>query len=309
MILPTPGWQVGVTQVCLSAAVQSDVSLRSVRLEVHLPTPLSDTPLASQTLYATRGVLKPELNSTLPLSPPQLTRLGALLHKTNPSTATTVLPRTAPNAGLSQPWSAFAEEEAEEGEAASVGARGSGSTSRFNLSRLGRRAKPTATAAKGAAMPAPASENVSGNAAPDPFASTSAALDAGSLLLSSGAARRSGGLSEVGAGGAADRGMGSSAARIEFVLVGDGWNGESTLGVGMVDLRQMLLSGEEKLLVGIELKDAFGQQSALVHASVVALQALRLAWWSHARHEHIGARHRSKEDQPLRSQRPRARQI
>ena len=284
-----------MTQLCLSAAMQSDVSLRSVRLQVHLPTSLSDTPLTSQTLYATRGVLKPELNSTLPLSPPQLTRLGALLHKTNPSAVTTVLPRTARNAGLSQPWSAFANEEEEEGESASAGARASGSTSRFNLSRLGRRAKPTATTAKGAAVPAPASENVSGNAAPDPLMSTSAALEVGSLLLSSGAAQQSGGLSERGASGAGYRGMGSSAARIEFVLVGDGWNGESTLGVGVVDLRQMLLSGEDKLLVGVELKDAFGQQSALVHASVVALQALRLAWWSHARHEHIGARHQTEQ--------------
>ena len=83
-------------------------------------------------------------------------------------------------------------------------------------------------------------------------------------------------------------GAGVSAACVQFVLRGDGYHGEKTLGVGSIDLRQMLLSGEEKLLVGVELKDVFSQQVALVHASVVALQALRLAWWSHARHEHIG---------------------
>ena len=77
-------------------------------------------------------------------------------------------------------------------------------------------------------------------------------------------------------------------ASMIFVLKGDGWQGETTLATGAVDLRQMLHSGEEKLLVGIELKNRYGQQAGLLHASVVCLQALRLAWWAHARHEHIG---------------------
>ena len=68
----------------------------------------------------------------------------------------------------------------------------------------------------------------------------------------------------------------------------DGYRGERTLGTGWIDLRQMLFSGEEKLLVGVELKDSYGQQAALLHVRVLALQALRLAWWSAARHEHIG---------------------
>ena len=286
-----PEIQIGASQLCLSAAMQADVSLRSVWLEVHLPPPLLSEPeadkgsplLSSQRLYATRGVLSPRITTSLTLTPHQLTRLGGLLHE---SPSATVLPRVAPRSPAGGVRSADGEG-VEAGRASPAAA--AGPASRFSFGILGRgRAK--ATAGKGGvAAGADGVENISGNGGRgvEPLAPSLASPSSSVSMLAGHGAH--GAASTLAVGGLmAAAGAGVSAACVQFVLRGDGYHGEKTLGVGSIDLRQMLLSGEEKLLVGVELKDVFGQQVALVHASVVALQALRLAWWSHARHEHIG---------------------
>jgi hypothetical protein len=77
-------------------------------------------------------------------------------------------------------------------------------------------------------------------------------------------------------------------ARIDFVLKSDGWRGEAVMGVASILLRQMLASGEDKPLVALELRDRTGAVVAQLHAGLIGLHALRLAWWHAARKEHVG---------------------
>ena len=300
-----PSMQITTHEMSLSSACQADVSIRSVWLEVHLPplaSPLgASSTLTSQPLYATRGVLHPTLGAEVPLDTAQLTQLGALLHSPGGSpfsppynnasqqplpTRGTVLPRAAARSPSGRANNALvgAAATVDPGGNAAAGEPGipeaSVRSSRFKLPTgvLGRRAKPEAAKpeatkpVEGVAVETeqqPTSELLLPSRRPSPIATN----------ISGELVRRGGALASL---------QEQSEAGIAFVLRCDSYHGERTLGTGWVDLHQMLLSGEEKLLVGVELKDAFGQQAALLRASVVALRALRLAWWSHARHEHMG---------------------
>ena len=87
---------------------------------------------------------------------------------------------------------------------------------------------------------------------------------------------------------AAAAGGGGVDACVTLVARGEGTDGsERELGRATIDLCEMLTSGEDKLLVSLSLEDQLGQHAGRVHATLLAQQALRAAWWLRARREHL----------------------
>ena len=291
---------VGVREMCLSAACQVDAGIRSVWVDVRLPSLLGMAPTHSPRLYATRGVLNPAFQTQLPLNASQLAQLGALLHQAAPPRGDGSLGRAERDAAALSHSAAMAEGEATQGSVTVSSERNSddergggvatdadsgGSASRFKRTSgiLGRRLGRLGSGKFGAAATSSDDNSTAASLleidAP-PSASTAAAT------APEVSPRR--GASYLAAVMASEQIGPDVGAALEFVLRSDGWRGERTMGIGRVDLKHMLASGEEKLLVAIEMHDEYAQQVAVLQVSVQALHALRLAWWTGARHEHIG---------------------
>lgn len=325
-----PSLSIGASQLCLAASYQADVAITSIWLEVYGPPALVHAPPAASSgaapyydddgtvgppplarvpplavtprMFATRGVLRLALDATVPLSPTQLAKLGALLHTPAASAymppvspyaapfhaalgqpasseqSLYALPWVPPRAPLSRPASAARvhslsdeeeDDDMEEDEGGAMDGAGAGTrASRFRLpTGLGRRNKAAPAAGTSAAKPGAAGgrgavaaqENVPANAAVGgskaaPLATTVSPAAGGGMGGNAAAARHTQLMRSSSHGRNAT--APTADAGIEFVLRCDGYSGERTLGSGWVDLRQMLLGGEEKLLVGVELKDA-----------------------------------------------------
>ena len=284
-----PEIQIGASQLCLSAAMQADVSLRSVWLESTFPPRCSASPRrtrgarcsarnASMQRVAScrRASLQPHADS----ASAHPTR--GLLHE---SPSATVLPRVAPRSPAGGVRSADGEG-VEAGRASPAAAAGPPHDSALASSGAAVPRPPLARAASPLVPTASGTSRATGGVAWSPSPPPCFAL----VVCQHACWPRSAWSGEHPCRRRLDgrRRRGRERGLCAVRAARGRLPREKTLGVGSIDLRQMLLSGEEKLLVGVELKDVFGQQVALVHASVVALQALRLAWWSHARHEHIG---------------------